>query len=79
MENLLLTFKSEDNYRKAIKYFSTESALFSNDNNDEFRTLYFAVEDGEDADSTEYYIDQELQETDIRGYYFEIEESEVWY
>jgi len=77
MANLLLTFRSEDNYRKAIKYFSTESSMFSNDNNDFTRTLCFEID--EDADSTEYYIDQELQDTDIRDYYFEIEESEVWY
>jgi len=81
MANLLLTFKNKENYIKGIEFFSTESKFFPNDTNDEFRSLYFQIEDGDDADSTEYYIEQELQETEIQDYYFEIEENESgnWY
>lgn len=70
---LNLIFNSEREYLKAKTHFETNSDFYAEEN-DRNRMLAFEVSDQSDADSTEHYIEQELQgETDIQGYHFEIE------
>lgn len=71
IESLLLKFSNEEQFEKAKIHFETISDFYPYDINNEFRTFYFSVSDQDDADSTEFYLNQELQETDISGYQFE--------
>jgi hypothetical protein len=73
VESLLLVLKDESNFNKAKLHFKGESDFYPYEINKEYKTFYFSVDGQEDADSTEYYIEQELQETDITDYYFEFE------
>jgi predicted ABC-type ATPase len=70
-DQLNIVFSRQDVFEKAKDFYENESAFYPSDVNDEFRTFVFDIENGE-ADVTEYYIDQELQDTDLDGYYFEI-------
>lgn len=68
---LNVVFSRQDVFERAKDFYENESAFYPSDVNDEFRTFVFDIENGE-ADVTEYYMEQELQETDLDGYYFEI-------
>ena len=68
---LNVVFSRQDVFEKAKDFYENESAFYPSDVNDEFKTFVFDIENGE-ADATEFYLDQELQETDLDGYYFEI-------
>ena len=70
-DQLNVVFSRQDVFQKAKDFYENESAFYPSDVNDEFRTFVFDIENGEDA-ITEYYLDQELQGTDLDGYYFEI-------
>jgi hypothetical protein len=76
VDTLALTFKDPNEFERAKEHFESTSDFYASDINDEFRTFYFEVQDQADADSTEYYLTQELEgETDLQGYYFSIETS----
>ena len=68
---LNLVFSRRDVFEKAKDFYENESSFYPAQVNDEFRTFVFDIENNE-ADVTEYYLDQELQETDLDGYYFEL-------
>jgi len=70
-DQLNIVFSRQDMFEKAKDFYENESAFYPSDVNDEFRTFVFDIENGE-ADVTEYYMEQELQDTDLDGYYFEI-------
>ena len=70
-DQLNVVFSRQDVFEKAKDFYENESAFYPSDVNDEFKTFVFDIENGE-ADATEFYLDQELQETDLDGYYFEI-------
>jgi len=70
-DQLNIVFSRQDVFEKAKDFYENESAFYPSDVNDEFRTFVFDIENGE-ADVTEYYMEQELQDTDLDGYYFEI-------
>jgi predicted ABC-type ATPase len=70
-DQLNVVFSRQDVFEKAKDFYENESAFYPTDVNDEFRTFVFDIENGE-ADVTEYYMEQELQDTDLDGYYFEI-------
>jgi len=75
-ESLALTFRSKDEFERAKEHFASSSDFHPFDINDEFKTFFFEVEDQADADSTEFYLTQELEgETDLQGYYFSMEPS----
>ena len=76
VDTLALTFKDLNEFERAKEHFESTSDFYPNDINDEFRTFHFEVQDQADADSTEYYLTQELEgETDLQGYYFSVETS----
>jgi hypothetical protein len=76
VDTLALTFKDPNEFERAKEHFESTSDFYASDINDEFRTFHFEVQDQADADSTEYYLTQELEgETDLQGYYFSIETS----
>ena len=76
VEALTLTFKDPNEFKRAKKHFESNSDFYPFDINDEFKTFYFQVQDQADADSTEFYLTQELEgETDLQGYYFSMESS----
>jgi hypothetical protein len=76
VDTLALTIKDPNEFEKAKQHFESNSDFYPFDINDEFRTFYFQVQDQADADSTEFYLTQELEgETDLQGYYFSIETS----
>jgi len=65
-ESLSLTFRSKDEFERAKEHFESTSDFHPFDINDEFKTFFFEVEDQADADSTEFYLTQELEgETDL--------------
>ena len=68
---LNVVFSRKDVFEKAKDFYENESAFYPADVNDEFRTFVFDIENGE-ADVTEYYLNEELQGTELDGYYFEI-------
>lgn len=71
-KNLLLVFKYTADYKKAIHWFEEKSAFSFNKQNDEFKTLYFSINDQDDANNLEKFITEELNsETDIDSFYFE--------
>jgi len=75
-ESLALTFRSKDEFKRAKEHFASSSDFYPFDINDEFKTFFFKVEDQADADSTEFYLTQELEgETDLSNYYFSMEPS----
>jgi hypothetical protein len=75
-ESLALTFRSKDEFERAKEHFASSSDFYPFDINDEFKTFFFKVEDQADADSTEFYLTQELEgETDLSTYYFSMEPS----
>ena len=75
-ESLALTFRSKDEFERAKEHFASSSDFHPFDINDEFKTFFFEVEDQADADSTEFYLTQELEgETDLQGYFFSMEPS----
>jgi hypothetical protein len=77
-ESLALTFRDRDEFERAKKHFESNSDFYPEDINDEFRSFQFKVEDQADADSTEYYLTQELEgTTDLQGYYFSMEPSSL--
>ena len=76
VDTLALTIKDPNEFEKAKQHFESNSDFYPFDINDEFKTFYFQVQDQADADSTEFYLTQELEgETDLQGYYFSIETS----
>jgi hypothetical protein len=75
-ESLALTFRSANEFEKAKEHFKSDSSFSPFDINDKFRTFFFEVEDQADADSTEFYLTQELEgETDLSNYFFSMEPS----
>ena len=75
-ESLSLTFRSKDEFERAKEHFASSSDFHPFDINDEFKTFFFEVEDQADADSTEFYLTQELEgDTDLYGYFFSMEPS----
>lgn len=68
---LNVVFSRKDVFEKAKDFYENESAFYPADVNDEFRTFVFDIENGE-ADVTEYYLNEELEGTELDGYYFEI-------
>ena len=76
VDTLALTIKDPNEFEKAKQHFESNSDFYPFDINYEFKTFYFQVADQADADSTEFYLTQELEgETDLQGYYFSIETS----
>jgi len=76
VESLALTFKDPNEFERAKEHFESNSYFYPFDINDEFKTFYFQVQDQADADSTEFYLTQELEgNTDLQGYYFSMESS----
>lgn len=71
---LIVKFKSEDDYERAVEYFENESQFFPESTNDEFRSIYFDCIDQYDADATEVEISNELIRNDFSNYYFETEQ-----
>lgn len=78
IDTLNLIFNDLSVYYQAKKHFKNVSDFYPFQYNDEFKSISFAVAGQEDADSTEHYINQELQETDISGYRFESESSSIF-
>ena len=75
-ESLALTFRDKNEFERAKEHFEINSEFHPFDINDEFKTFFFEVEDQADADSTEFYLTQELEgETDLQGYFFSMEPS----
>ncbi len=71
VDALALTFKDENEFERAKEHFENDSDFYPFDINDEFRTFSFQVQDQADADSTEFYLTQELEgNTDLQGYFF---------
>jgi len=76
VDTLALTFKDSNEFEKAKEHFESNSDFYPYEINDEFRTFHFEVQDQVDADSTEFYLNQELEgQTDLQGYYFSTESS----
>ena len=76
VDALSLTFKDENEFERAKEHFENDSDFYPFDINDEFRTFSFQVQDQADADSTEFYLTQELEgNTDLQGYFFSTESS----
>jgi hypothetical protein len=76
VDALSLTFKDENEFERAKEHFENDSDFYPFDINDEFRTFSFQVQDQADADSTEFYLTQELEgNTDLQGYFFSIDSS----
>lgn len=76
IQYLVLRFKDKENFEKAKIHFEDESGFYPEEINNEFKSFSFIVQDSRDADSTEYYLNNELLETDLEGYYFESEGGE---
>jgi hypothetical protein len=75
-ESLALTFRDKNEFERAKEHFASSSDFSPFDINDEFKTFFFEVEDQADADSTEFYLTQELEgDTDLYGYFFSMEPS----
>jgi hypothetical protein len=75
-EDLTLTFKDENEFERAKEHFESNSEFHPEYINDEFKSFHFKVQDQADADSTEYYLTQELEgTTDLDGYFFALEPS----
>lgn len=71
---LLLVLGNESQYLKAKRYFESEdSSFYVEKYNDEFRTLYFSVQDQDDADALEMALTEEINYVGIEDYYFESE------
>jgi hypothetical protein len=76
VDTLALTFKDSNEFEKAKEHFESNSDFYPYEINDEFKTFYFQVQDQDDADSTEFYLNQELEgETNLQNFYFSIESS----
>jgi hypothetical protein len=76
MATLNLKFRYEQDFQKAIEWFScsNDSSQFVFEfENKEFRSLGFTVQDENDAVSTEFALTNELNETDINHFSFELE------
>jgi len=77
-ESLALTFKDSNEFKRAKEHFESGSSFSPFDINNEFKTFFFEVEDQADADSTEFYLTQELEgETDLSNYFFSMEPSSL--
>ena len=75
MATLNLIFSTEYSFEKAKIHFDEVSQFLPSEINDEFRTISFDVADEDDAESTESYIDSELNKTAyIQNYHFEYED-----
>jgi len=77
MATLNLKFRYEQDFQKAIEWFawSNDSQFVVEFENKEFRSLGFTVQDENDAVSTEFALTNELNETDINNFSFELEEE----
>lgn len=70
-----LVFSDKNEFYRAQELFNNgESVYFSDDSNSEFNTLYFNVEDQNEADTLEQELEIYLYENEFVGYYFEIED-----
>lgn len=74
--NLLVKFKDEDEYFKAIEFFQNNSEFLAEEYDDEFRSISFFCSDQDDADVTENAIRDELDENGFSNFYFESEDEE---
>jgi hypothetical protein len=75
-EDLTLTFRDKNEFQKAKEHFESNSEFYPEYISDEFKSFHFKVQDQADADSTEYYLTQELEgTTDLNGYFFALEPS----
>lgn len=71
---LVLRFKQETEYRRALDFFASDYSSFTiNHNNDEFHSLHFEVSHQDDADNTERYMTKELIENSFESFWFESE------
>jgi hypothetical protein len=70
---LIVKFKNTEEYYKAVKFFTEKSSFFAKEFDSEFRSISFHCDDQEDADTTETYIQDELDAENIKDYYFESE------
>lgn len=72
---LLVKFTNNADFEKAQSWFSyeSESAFVAETENEEFKSLGFTVVSEEDANNLELAIKEELQETNIANYFFELE------
>lgn len=71
--NLILTFKNDEEYQKAIHFFNDESDFTPFDFNEEFKSISFHTSNQEDANVTEKYIYEELINNGFENFYFESE------
>lgn len=71
--NLVLKFKSFDEYSHALEFFNTESSFYPDETNSEFLSLSFSCSNQEDLDATETSIEEELVSKGFNNYYFETE------
>jgi len=75
-EDLTLTFRDKNEFERAKEHFESNSEFYPEYISDEFKSFHFKVQDQADADSTEYYLTQELEgTTDLDGYFFALEPS----
>jgi hypothetical protein len=75
-EDLTLTFRDKNEFERAKEHFESNSEFYPEYISDEFKSFHFKVQDQADADSTEYYLTQELEgTTDLNGYFFALEPS----
>lgn len=74
--NLIVKFKDEDEFFKAIHFFQNESDFLPNEYNNDFLSISFSCSDQDDVDVTEKAIQDELDENNFSNFYFESEDSE---
>jgi hypothetical protein len=73
---LFVKFNTDTDFEKAKAWFdySNESSTIVGEyENEEFRSIGFSVSHEQEADNLEMAIREELEETDIKNYYFELE------
>lgn len=69
--NLIVKFKDIDEYFRAAEFFKNDSSFTPNDYDSEFLSISFSCADQDDADVTEHEIQNELDENNFSGFYFE--------
>ena len=69
-----LVFSTDAQYKEGKKFYDGDSVFYADDFSDEFRTLFFKVEQNDSFDTLEFELERELQETDLDGWYFTQEE-----
>lgn len=71
--DLVVNFNTQTDFSLALDFFKHESNFYAYKSNHEFRSLFFEVNDEQEANDLEMMIESELNEMRFRNFYFSLE------